>query len=137
MSLFPRRTRVRENGAAPKRSARTGLVGRRTADAVAFGVFAGTVVLLLIVLLWGRNPTTLPTTTTTTTSSSQIISSASAVIHSTKGITRITSDVVPSVWQSFLGKNQTLFLVITASLLAAFLIAGTVQRSLLESMLLA
>jgi hypothetical protein len=32
---------------------------------------------------------------------------------------------------SLLGNNQTLFLVIIASLLAAFLIAGTVQRSLL------
>lgn len=131
MLLFTRRATVREDRAAPNRSERVGLVSRKTADTIAFWVFAGTVLLLLLVLLWGRNSLTLPTTTTTTTQSSQVISGASAVTRSTKSTTKTTSDVLPSVWQSLLGNNQTLFLVIVASLLAAFLIAGTVQRSLL------
>jgi hypothetical protein len=129
--LFIKHMKVREDNAASNRSERVGLVSRRAADIIAFWAFVGTVVLLLLVLLWGRNPLTLPTTTTTTTSSSQVINGASAVTRNTKSITKTTSDVLPSVWQSLLGKDQTLFLVIIASLLAAFLIAGTVQRSLL------
>lgn len=105
-------------------------MSRRTADTVALCAFVVFLVLFLVILFHASQG--LPTTATTINSTLQVVKGPHGVTQSSTQTTqRTTSDIVPSIWVSLLGRDQTTFLICGAAILAAYLLAAILQRVLL------
>lgn len=127
--LAGRARRTDEAAAAHQR--KSGLVGRRLADTVSAIVFVVIFASAVIYLAVTGPATGLPKTTTMTKSIVQTVTSAHGTTQRTNTLEKTTADVVPSVWQSILGRDTPLVLLLTLSLLGAFVLAAIVQRVLL------
>jgi hypothetical protein len=109
---------------------RSGLVGRRTADRWAAGIFF-VVLILSAVFLASTLSAVLPTKTTTTKSTKQVVTDAKGQNQRTETTETTTADVPLSVWEHLLGRRTILILALALSLLGAFVAAAAVQRILL------
>jgi hypothetical protein len=106
------------------------LVGRRTADRWAAGIFF-IVLILSAVFLASTLSAVLPTKTTTTKSTKQVVTDAQGQNRRTETTETTTADVPLSVWERLLGRRTILILALALSLLGAFVAAAAVQRVLL------
>lgn len=110
---------------------KAGLVGRRLADTASAVVFVVIFVGAVIYLSATGPSIGLPKTATTTKSIVQTVTNADGVTQRTNTLEKTTANVVPSVWQSILGRDTTFVILLALSLLAAFVLAAIVQRVLL------
>lgn len=121
----------RTDEAATAQQRKSGLVGRRLADTVSAIVFVVIFASAVIYLSVTGPAIGLPKTTTTTESIVQTVTSAHGTTQRTNTLEKTTADVIPSVWQSILGRDTPLVILLTLSLLGAFVLAAIVQRVLL------
>jgi hypothetical protein len=104
-------------------------VNRHRADWISIAVFFLSLATFLIILL--PHSSKPGSSTTTTVSTVQVVQGTHGVTQRTQTTQKTTNTVVPPIWLSLLGKQQTAFLIISISILAAYFLAAISQRVML------
>jgi hypothetical protein len=104
-------------------------VGRHKANLISIAIFLVSLAAFLIILL--PHSTKLPSTTKTTVSTIQVVQGTRGVTQRTQTTQTTTNEADPPFWLSILGRQQTAFLIIAISILAAYCLAAIAQRVLL------
>lgn len=104
-------------------------VGRHKANKISIAIFLVSLAVFLVILLpHSSKPSSVSKTTVST---NQVVQGSHGITQRTQTTQTTTTDSAPPFWFSLFGAQQTAFLIIAISILAAYFLAAIVQRVLL------